>query len=346
MEWHALSWIINGKCNLHCSHCYPSSSQKDMFALTNEEIQMISSNMATMHFEKIYISGGEPLLCAQLTRYLEVARRHAEKIYICTNSLLLDKDKLALLNEYSVKITVSLQHTDPRKAKAIYGNESTGQAIRKCIETLRNNNTPIKLEITVMRPNYRDLDSFIQFADECGITEIDFKRFRSIGRGAVNSTNFELTPVENAEALNNLFSLSLMHPEMEISTDDPLYGVVILHHLKARGYSEEDALEYLAKMNITGCKAARRWIGMDPDGNVAPCPLLLYCGISIGNVLAKPLEEIIKGSELINTLKDKRCNDCRYSQLCGGCRTCAFSKTGDVMEVDPMCTYYRQEANN
>ncbi len=342
MEWHALSWIINGRCNLHCSHCYPSSSQEDMFALTDEEIQRISSNMETMHFEKIYISGGEPLLCAQLPYYLEVARRHTEKLYICTNSLLLDKNKLALLNEYEVKITISLQHTNPRKAKAIYGDEQTGWAIYKRIESLRKINIPIKLEVTVMRPNYRELDSFIRFANECGIYEIDFKRFRSIGRGAVNSTNFELTPKENTDVLHDLFRLSREYPEMEISTDDPFYGVIILHYLKTHGYSEECALEYLAERNISGCKAARRWIGMGPNGNIAPCPLLLYCGISIGNVFANPLDEIIENSELINILKNERCNNCRYSQLCGGCRTCAFSNTGDIMEVDPMCTYYKQ----
>lgn len=338
MKWHALSWIINSECNLCCAHCYPNSTNKNKNCLTSLELQRLSDNLQSMYFEKIYISGGEPLLCEQLPQYLDIAGHQADKLYICTNSLLLDEKKLALLIDHHVKITISLQHTDPQKAAAIYGSEEIGQRIIQRIVSLRHENVPIKLEVTMMRTNFQSLESFFIFVIKNGIHEIHFKRFRPIGRGALNSMNFALTPEENQTALEELFWLAQKYPTLEVSTDDPFYGVTILQTLKTQGMGETSAREYLDNKRIFGCKAAMRWIGLAYNGEVAPCPLLFYCGVSIGNVLIRSLEEIIQSSKLINALRQVRYDRCVYSKYCGGCRVCAFAHTGNIFGIDPMCT--------
>lgn len=336
MKWHALSWIINEDCNLQCAHCYPSSSPQKQSQIAQYNLNLIQAHLKSVHFDKVYLSGGEPLMCGQLPQILQIADLIGDKLYICTNSLLLNDNKLSLLAKFNVGITVSIQHTNPIKAASIYGDESVGRRILDRIADLRKQNIPIKLETTITQINVQDFENLIVLARKYGISEINFKRFRQIGRGAVYMNRLALTSAENVEALNTLYDLSNKYADIQLSTDDPFYGVVVLKRLVTEGYSEHEAKDYLEKHSIYGCKSGRRWVGLGSTGEVAPCPLLLYCGISIGNVLNKPMSEILANNDLLNKMQSDRCNHCKFTDICGGCRVCAFAQ-GDLFGVDPMC---------
>lgn len=338
-KFYSMSWIINSQCNLKCIHCYPNSgffANKDK--LSCEELNIVSKNLKSISFEKIYISGGEPLMCENIEYYLKIAHNHSNKLYICTNSTILDEDKLLLLMKYNVKITISIQHIDREKAFLIYGNNIYNKIIRR-IKFLRSNNIKVKIEVTVMRHNYQELDKIIRFALENGINEIDFKRFRPVGRGKNNSSNIELTPEENRQVLCDIFGFTQKYTNLEISTDDPLYGVNVFSYLKKHGYDDDESMRFLEKNRIYGCKAGKRWIGINYDGKVSICPLLIYCDITIGNILEDSLENILNNSNLINDIKKTECVLCKFSEICGGCRACAVSCNGNLMSIDPMCTF-------
>lgn len=339
MNFHALSWIINDECNLHCAHCYPDSGPKTPPPFDADRLLKMTDHLRHMHFDKIYISGGEPLACSHLEDYLKAADKLADRLYICTNALLLDDEILDLLIKYHVHITVSLQHTDGSAASEIYGAPDIGQKIQEKIKYLRHKGVPVKLEVTVMRINHRDLENFFIFARENGIHKIDFKRFRPVGRGNHHKNTFGLTKSENADALSPDLPLISKYPEMDISTDDPLYGMVVSSELHRQGWTDTAVSAYIKDKQIFGCKAGRRWVGLNPSGNIAPCPLLLYCGISIGNLLEDSLEDILENSEMIRQLKDSRCDGCAHADICGGCRVCACYESEDIYGKDPMCVF-------
>ena len=61
-------------------------------------------------------------------------------------------------------------------------------------------------------------------------------------------------------------------------------------------------------------------------------------------VMPTPLEEIWKGSPVLQELRDVerlkgKCGTCRYTDVCGGCRARAYEVLGDALEVDPICWY-------
>lgn len=346
MNWHALSWIINEECNLNCLHCYPSSGTNKKTALSSTNLAIIKQNMMSMHFDKVYISGGEPLLCQNLDAYFQIASCIGDRLYICTNSLCIDDSKLQLLEKYNVKITISLQHTNEIKGASLYGDISIAKAIKERITRLRNSGVPIKLEVTVMRVNHQELHEFFEFAAGIGITEIDFKRYRPVGRGKMSADRFALTPDENEKALRLIYSLSRQYKDIEASTDDPLFGVVIRQMLLEEGKTRKTIEDYLSSGPEYGCKAGRRWIGLAPNGDVAPCPLLLYSGITIGSVLSSSMADIIQSSEMIQIFQENRCNGCADSRICGGCRVCAYAQTGDIYDIDPMCRFSDRRSDN
>jgi radical SAM protein with 4Fe4S-binding SPASM domain len=63
----------------------------------------------------------------------------------------------------------------------------------------------------------------------------------------------------------------------------------------------------------------------------------------VGNIREHKLADIIKGSEVINNLKNYRqmikgeCRDCDKAEECYGCRGAAFQLTGDYLASDPTC---------
>ena len=70
-----------------------------------------------------------------------------------------------------------------------------------------------------------------------------------------------------------------------------------------------------------------------------------FAPMSVGNVNDKPLDKIwdeVLASDFLQRLKDPQsrtghCRGCRYLEDCKGCRSRAFSLTGDWFAADPCC---------
>jgi radical SAM protein with 4Fe4S-binding SPASM domain len=93
-----------------------------------------------------------------------------------------------------------------------------------------------------------------------------------------------------------------------------------------------------------GCQAGRTFIGINAQGDVAPCVHLLDTTVRCGNVREKPLSRIFEESEILLTLRGERpvkgkCSRCRYGDSCRGCRSLAYYHTGDYLAEDPACFF-------
>jgi len=93
-----------------------------------------------------------------------------------------------------------------------------------------------------------------------------------------------------------------------------------------------------------GCQAGRTFIGINAQGDVAPCVHLLDTPVRCGNVREQPLSRIFEESEVLRTLRDPRpvkgkCSRCRYGDSCRGCRSLAYYHTGDYLAEDPVCFF-------
>jgi AdoMet-dependent heme synthase len=93
-----------------------------------------------------------------------------------------------------------------------------------------------------------------------------------------------------------------------------------------------------------GCQAGRTFIGINAEGDVAPCVHLLDTRVCCGNVREQPLSSILAESEIMRTLRGERpvkgkCGRCRYGDSCRGCRSLAHYVTGDYLAEDPTCFF-------
>jgi AdoMet-dependent heme synthase len=93
-----------------------------------------------------------------------------------------------------------------------------------------------------------------------------------------------------------------------------------------------------------GCQAGRTLMGINAEGDVAPCIHLLDTPFHCGNVRDRPLSEIFHESELLRALRSERpvkgkCGRCRYGDSCRGCRSLAYYHSGDALAEDPSCFF-------
>ncbi len=344
-----ISWIINSRCNLECLHCYTKSIQgKELRPdYSEKDIALMAKNIGSVNPKVVIISGGEPLIDKDLLIFLREARKIAsEELWLCTNGMLLSDEFVELLKKKGVNgITLSLRHPNPIKEAEISQNNGIHGRVLKAIKKIERAGIRVVLEMTIMKSNCDSIDDFI---DLCACNKVDtimFKRFRPIGRGEEN--NLALSKTKNKQVLHHIFLRAKSNPKLNIRVHDPLYSLEIYEHFKNNkiktnvpdfDFCSNIQTDENESQRYWGCSAGIEWVGIDPLGNVSPCPLLLYTGLVIGNIRENKLSEIMKTSPVIKALEDGYENGkCSKRKICGGCRSHAAATGKGYLSKDPMC---------
>lgn len=88
---------------------------------------------------------------------------------------------------------------------------------------------------------------------------------------------------DSGEKFRNTKVLSreeIKHMKKDVEQQDSL--IPNLQTCNAISKSDKNGLK-----RYWGCSAGIEWIGIDHEGNVSPCPLLGYAGLTIGNIKEK-----------------------------------------------------------
>src|SRR5262245_54755812 len=85
------------KCNLRCSHCYSVSGPERFQNLPLSALLRTLDLLRAEKFNGMGVSGGEPLLYAELPRLLQHARSLGLVTTVTTNAMLLDAERAQML---------------------------------------------------------------------------------------------------------------------------------------------------------------------------------------------------------------------------------------------------------
>ena len=319
---------VTSKCNLRCKHCRVNEIEYDM---PLEEIKTAFKKLSDFKPRGVFISGGEPLIREDIVDIVKESKKLAPVTVLNTNSLLLTEKKLkdlieAGLNYIQVSVDGIEEQHDYIRGKGTY---------RKTIEKLKMINKysdKIKLHISSV-VSLKNIDYMEEFArqilevEKINVQILGFKRF-------IPNNVLKDTASLGREGLKKLYdNLNKLQKKYKgkttIASDMPMKNV----------FNEKKSFEVLKKYNMqcVGCSAGVNGISIRNDGTVTPCTLLY---ISCGNILKQDLNEIMKNASMIKIknreLKGK-CGNCKYKQICGGCRAEAYQVTGDYLEEDTEC---------
>ena len=152
---------VTDRCNFRCPYCMPAELYGERYRflpkpelLTFEEIERVARLCVELGVRKIRLSGGEPLLRAEIDRL--VARLAAidgvEDLALTTNGSLLAGHAPRLAQAGLGRVTVSLDSLDPEVFRAMSGNSDSIDKVLEGIDAAeRAELTPIKINCVVHR---------------------------------------------------------------------------------------------------------------------------------------------------------------------------------------------------
>jgi radical SAM protein with 4Fe4S-binding SPASM domain len=276
-------------------------------------------------------SGGEHLLREDSLEILEYTANAGLWSFINTNAKLLNRKKLREIKQITngkVIFVFSLNSIENKVNK--WSRDDSLRTVRKTAKMCHDEGVNFFFIITVSKSNLQTLKKTVALAKSFGIPVLR-SPFVMRGRGK-NFPELKFTKEDMEE---------IVHP---VLSDYPLSYVSYTPYFASPEFVQKMCDDLKVALGQLGCQAGKGFVGINAEGDVAPCVQLLDNKIKCGNVRETPLAEIIRNNEIINELRSRKnlqgkCGRCRYKHTCGGCRATAFYHSGDYLAEDPTCFF-------
>lgn len=340
-------WNTTNRCNLSCRHCYLDAEDRDYNGeLTTREAKAFIDDLAEMKVPVLLFSGGEPLLRHDLFELAAYARDKGLRPVLSTNGTLITPEMAQRLRETGFQyVGVSL---DGNEAVHDHFRGRSG-CFQEALAGIRNsiaagNKTGIRF--TVNRLNIHTLPEILDVVEQEKIPRFCMYHLVYAGRGkemAEMDTSAEQKRQTIELLIEKTMDFNRRGVEVEVlTTDNHADGIHILQYMERHQPERVAEIRRLLEMH-GGCSAGEKMANVDPRGNVHACQF--WGHKSLGNVREKPLSVIWqkRADEFLLKLRGKanhlggRCGECRYKDLCGGCRIRAEAVSGDLWAEDPAC---------
>ena len=314
------------RCPLRCAYCSNPVRLDAMGPeLATQDWARVFREAEALGVMQVTLTGGEPLLRADLEELVAAARASELYTTLITSGLPLTRERLAALRDRGLDgVQLSLQDTDGDAAERIAGVDALAQKTAVA-GWARELNLPLTLNVVLHRTNLPRLPQFIALAEAWGAERLELAHVQYLGWALANRDMLLPTAEMIAEA------------RAEVSRARARLGA---------------RLELLAVLpdyftdQPRGCMEGwgRRYLVVAPDGRALPCHAAhTLPGFTFDSVRTRALGDIWRHSEAFNRFRGEAwmpepCRGCdRRAVDFGGCRCQAFHLTGDAAATDPTC---------
>lgn len=147
---------VTDRCNLRCIYCMPSGGITYLprsEVLRYEEIQAVAQAAASLGINKLRLTGGEPLVRAELTRLVQMLSRidGIDDIALTTNGVLLRQCAASLKEAGLRRVNVSLDTLKRERFKRNARRDRLSDVLDGMAAAKEAGLEPVKVNIVVMR---------------------------------------------------------------------------------------------------------------------------------------------------------------------------------------------------
>lgn len=323
--WALLAELTHA-CPLHCPYCSnPLELTRRSRELSTAQWQGVMRQAGELGVVQTHLSGGEPLLRADLEAIVSAAESAGLHTQLVTSGLGLDAARLAGLVAAGLRsVQLSVQHADPSASDRIAGRRSF-EAKKRAAALVREAGLPLGLNIVLHRDNLDALDALVEMGVAWGADRIELANTQFYGWALRNRA--ALMP---SRELLARASDSVRRWRERLAGRTELVWVV------------PDLIEGVAKPCMGGWGSVS--LTVTPDGTVLPCPAAAALpGLDPPNVAERTLAWAWEQSPAFNRYRGtdwmrEPCRSCpRRNEDFGGCRCQAYAFTGDAARTDPAC---------
>ena len=316
---------ITERCNLHCAHCFVSSTQIGDDMSLDAYVDLVLPRLISARVERLTLTGGEPFVHPELLEFCEATVHAGLPVGICTNATMTTDEQIAYLAELgNVHVNVSFDGFRPGSHGRFRGARDSFDTT---VATTRKFAAAGLLQGLLSTPNA--LTRPAEFADLCafaakiGAEYVLMNPLSAFGRG-VKSQGRLAAPDETMRAIQAV-------TERFAEVLDTVY---------IRFPNEDKPLG--------GCDAGKI-VYVFVDGTVGVCPYLVFAARTpqsryqdsefiVGNVLDADLADGLDGYDFHDRFAvgvNPTCGSCAQSSNCGkGCPAALVSRGQLIGEVD------------
>ncbi|NPA85455.1 MAG: radical SAM protein [Crenarchaeota archaeon] len=319
MRLRSIIWILTGRCNLDCKHCYAKRFLKWVPEVPREEVERVLREALALGLEWVNFSGGELLLYKPwvLEVLADLSGRGIDASLV-TNGMFITKERAEFMARHGIHAYVSLDGDE--EAHEFLRGRGTWRAALKGIERLREAGAGFTLVMAVGRHNFMKTYKFVETAKSLGARHVAIIPIMPFGNALKSKVYVESKQFE--EALRR-FAEGLEDHDMRGSAWCAPWARLVVN--SKRLYSGN----------------CRRQSGMDigPDGWTLLCDVLDF---KINDVKGRPLEEVWEeyvSHPLVRRVSSPPKNACgceHFRRCLGGCFARALAQRG-AWEGDPLC---------
>lgn len=346
-----VAWEATGACNLACAHCRAEArTEPDPGELDTEEARALVDDLADLSRRQggpmpiiFIISGGEPLLRADIFPMAAYSSQAGLHTVVGTNGTLLDASNVSRLIDAGVRrLSVSLDGPGPGFHDVFRGVPGAYSRAIDGLAEARRQGLPFQINTTVTQRNQHLLPAMLREVVRLEAVTWDLFMLVPTGRGTeeagISASDYEHILAWAAEQAGNA--------PVEVKVTCGPHYARIWRQRRAGGAG--DGLVNGQSRPVrppTGCMAGDGFLFVSRIGEVFPCG---YLPVSAGNVRRSPLSRIHSESEVLQALRDPdrltgKCRRCEYRVVCHGCRARAFSASGDYLAEEPLCLWQPKE---
>jgi cyclic pyranopterin phosphate synthase len=178
---------VTDRCNIRCVYCMPEEVrfQPRSALLTFEEIERVTRVAVSLGFDKVRLTGGEPLVRRDLPRLIEmlVAIPGLKDVGLTTNGILL-KPVVRTLREAGLKrINISIDTLDPARFERLTRRPGLEQVVEGILAAKEAGFDPVKINAVAIRgETEEDVVPLAQFARKHGL-ELRFIEYMPLDAG-------------------------------------------------------------------------------------------------------------------------------------------------------------------
>jgi radical SAM protein with 4Fe4S-binding SPASM domain len=283
---------------------------------------------------QIAFSGGEPLIRKDLEKMMRDGLKLGMKGYsLVTNGFRADPERVARLRRAGLRsVQVSLDGVDERDHVGIRAcSPAAYYRALKAIRVYREAGIAVDAATISVGPNLVRAPEMTLLCRALGVRKLRYCSFVPTGRAAQES--IQKTYGAAPERMDAFLEHFRSYREKAKAAPD----LVIDHGI---GPWRTDG--------HFACVAGKKVAYITGEGDLYPCPSLMYEPFKVGNVFDTNLAELLARPSLHAVRRmgrqslDEPCRSCAAPRCTGGCRGAAYAATGDVRAAPVYCNYHRR----
>ena len=169
------------RCNLSCTHCYSQSGPLARVELDVATVCQVISDAATLGYEVVSVSGGEPLMYGGLEDVLAHAKSLGLRTTVTSNGFFTGAERLNRLRERVDVLALSLDGP-PEIHNAIRGSARAFTRLETGLENIRQSGIPFGFIHTLTQSNWEHLPWVAEFAATQGARLLQIHPLELTGR--------------------------------------------------------------------------------------------------------------------------------------------------------------------